>query len=69
MTQQQPIVPSLGRNHDYARVIQVIETTITRRGSGKDSSSQIRIITQYWSLDGDLLWEIDPCATSNGERE
>lgn len=57
---QPPIIPSLGRNHDYARVIQVIETRIERRGSGKDDSSPIRIITQYWSFDGELLAEVDP---------
>lgn len=57
---QPPIVPSLGRNHDYARVIQVVETTLERRGSGKDDSDPIRVITQYWSLDGELLAEVDP---------
>lgn len=53
------IVESLGRNHDYARVIQVIETTLERRGDGKDTP--IRLITQYWTLDGELLAEVDPC--------
>ena len=59
---QPTIVDSLGRNHDYARVIQVIETTLERRGTGKDADSPIRVITQYWSFDGDLLAEVDPCA-------
>lgn len=58
---QPPIVQSLGRNHDYARVIQVIETTLERRGTGKDESSPLRMITQYWSFDGELLAEVDPC--------
>ena len=43
-----------------ARVIQVIETHLLRRGSGKDSSDPIRIIRQYWTLDGKLLAEVDP---------
>ena len=43
---------------DTARVIQVIQTTLTRRGTGK--TSIIRVVTQYWSFDGQLLWEVDP---------
>lgn len=46
---------------DEAKVIQVIVTTLTRRGTGKDADSPIRIVTQYWSLDGELLAEVDPC--------
>jgi hypothetical protein len=57
---QPPIVKELGRNHDYARVIQVIETTLERRGSGKDESDPLRIVRQYWSLEGELLAEDDP---------
>jgi hypothetical protein len=45
---------------DNARVIAVIVTTLTRRGTGKDESP-IRIVTQYWSLDGEFLAEVDPC--------
>lgn len=45
---------------DHAKVIQVIETTLLRKGDGT-SNSPIRIITQYWSLDGKLMWEVDPC--------
>lgn len=47
-------------NGDCARLIEVIETTIARRGNGKDDP--IRIITQYWTLDGALLAEVDPAA-------
>lgn len=47
---------------DTARVIQVIETTILRRGEGKSASDPVRIIRQYWSLDGVLICEVDPCA-------
>jgi hypothetical protein len=43
-----------------AKVIQVIETKITTRGTGKDSSSPLRGVTQYWSFDGQLLAESDP---------
>ena len=62
---QPPIVPKLQRNHDYARVIQVVETTLERRGKGVEGDP-IRIITQYWSMDGDLLAEVDPCALTSG---
>jgi len=48
---------------DTAKVIQVIETTLTRRGNGKDTP--IRIVTEYWSLDGRLLVESDPCVKVN----
>lgn len=43
---------------DNARVIRVIETTLTRRGSGQEGNP-VRIVTQYWSLDGELLAERD----------
>jgi len=46
---------------DQARVIQVIETTLLRRGDGKTSETRIRLVTQYWSMDGHLLAEVDPC--------
>lgn len=42
------------------RVIQVIETDLLIRGTGKDASSPLRGIKQYWSLDGELLAEVDP---------
>jgi hypothetical protein len=45
---------------DIARVIEVIETSTLRRGKGTDESP-IRIVRQYWSLDGELLAEHDPC--------
>lgn len=46
---------------DVARVIQVIETTLQRRGTGTEASP-IRVVRQYWSLDGQLLAEVDPVA-------
>jgi hypothetical protein len=42
---------------DSARVIQVIETT-AMRGDGKETV--LRLVTQYWSLDSQLLAEKDP---------
>lgn len=44
-------------------VMQVIRTTNATRGNGRDTP--IRAITQYWSMDGDLLAEVDPCAVSD----
>lgn len=44
---------------DECKVIQVIETSILRRGKGV-IGDPIRVITQYWSLDGKLLAEVDP---------
>lgn len=41
-----------------AKVIQVIDTT-KRRGKGIDGDP-MRIIQQYWSLEGKLLAEVDP---------
>jgi hypothetical protein len=43
-------------------VMQVIRTTNLRRGDGT-VSSPIRAITQFWSMQGDLLAEVDPLAS------
>lgn len=43
---------------DKVRVLQVIETTLTRRGNGTDDP--IRVITEYWDMDGNKLAEVDP---------
>jgi len=45
---------------DIAEVIEVIKTTLTRRGDGTSEKSPIRVITQYWSKEGTLLAEHDP---------
>lgn len=42
-----------------ARVIQVIETTLDMRGKGVNGDP-VRRVTQYWTLDGKLLAEVDP---------
>ena len=43
-----------------ARRIEVIETTLSTKGKGDDKDDPIRVIRQYWSLDGELLAELDP---------
>ena len=48
-----------------ARLIEVIVTNLELRGNGKDDP--YRRITQYWSLDGKLLAEVDPVKTVEGE--
>lgn len=48
------------RGTDSAEVIQVIKTTAAR-GRGTESDP-CRIVTQYWSLVGELLAEHDPVA-------
>lgn len=39
-------------------ILKVIRTNLTTRGDGV--RNPIRIITQYWSLDGEMLFENDP---------
>ena len=46
------------RGTDKARVIKVIETKAAR-GNGVQNQP-CRIVTQYWSLSGDFLAELDP---------
>jgi hypothetical protein len=50
-----------------ARVIQVIETMDTRgKGTTEDV---IRNVMQYWSLEGKLLAENDPCPDGRARPE
>ncbi len=42
-----------------AEVIQVIRTTLLKRGSGKAPDDPLRGVVQFWSLDGRLLAEND----------
>jgi hypothetical protein len=58
-----------GRNFGQcAKVIKVIQTDLEVRGNGKDTP--LRIIRQYWSFEGDLLAEADPCAAvTEGARQ
>jgi hypothetical protein len=48
---------------DTVKVMQVIETQLVRHGDGT-KRSPIRIITQYWDMEGKLIFEIDPCAST-----
>lgn len=46
---------------DQAKLIEVIETSILRRGTGNAGDNDpIRVVTQYWTKDGQLLAEVDP---------
>ena len=48
-----------------AEVIQVIRTRIMLRGKGEPGSPYRRIV-QYWSLEGELLAEVDSFCESCG---
>lgn len=39
-------------------VIEVVRTTLVRRGRGVEGDP-VRRVTQYWTIDGDLLAEVD----------
>ena len=45
---------------DDVEVMRVIKTTLTKRGAGEAPDDPVREITQYWDMDGNLLWEEDP---------
>lgn len=47
------------RGTDSAQVIRVIETK-SLRGEGTEKD-MCRIVKQYWSFEGELLAENDPC--------
>lgn len=49
---------------DKVEVLQLIKTTLTRRGKGVEESP-IRIITQYWDFEGNLIFEVDPFLNEN----
>lgn len=48
------------------QVLTVIKTRLLRRGSGVEADDPIRIIEQWWDMDGRLLFQVD---TWNGEVE
>lgn len=54
------------RGVDSAKVISVIETK-SARGSGIPEQPA-RIVTEYWSLDGEKLAESDPISTQEDEQ-
>lgn len=41
-------------------VIPIIRTRLLRRGLGQREDDPVRIIHQYWMMDGTLLFEYDP---------
>jgi len=51
-----------------ARVLQVIETDIERRGSGV-APDPVRCVRQYWTFDGVLLAEVDPTSPAPGPAQ
>lgn len=51
---------------DCARLVTLIETTLLRRGNGTDDPA---VVTQYWTLDGVLLCEVDPSSFSSTNVE
>ena len=55
------------RGTDGARVVEVIETR-SLRGEGTENDL-CREVVQYWSFDGELLAENDPCSIKNETRE
>jgi hypothetical protein len=46
---------------DNAKLIEVIETSLIRRGKGTEADP-VRIVKQYWAKDGSLLAERDDYA-------
>lgn len=44
--------------HDV-QIKQVIITRLLRRGEGKDKSDPVRIVTQFWTMEGELICEFD----------
>lgn len=37
----------------------MIRTRLLRKGLGHDSSDPVRIVEQWWGMDGTLLFEVD----------
>lgn len=54
--------PLFHRGCDSAKLVVVIETK-TARGSGNLPEDPVRIVTEYWSVDGEKLAENDPIET------
>ena len=44
---------------ETVKVMSVIETKLLKRGTGIPADP-VRIVTQYWDMDGNLIFEIDP---------
>ena len=54
---REKVCVSFGAEKSVA-LIQVIRTELSKRGEGTEEDP-IRLIIQYWSLDGELLAEVD----------
>ena len=48
------------------QVVTLIRTTLARRGKGT-KEDPMRIITQYWTMDGELEFEVDPVKEQDDE--
>jgi hypothetical protein len=53
---------------DAVRVMEVVETTLTKRGKGVEDDP-VRCVRQYWSREGELLAEVDPCPALDREKK
>lgn len=49
-------------------VIKLIRTRLLRKGKGT-ADDPMRIITQYWTLEGLLLWEVDALEEMRAQQE
>lgn len=49
----------MAKAYQEVEVLQLICTKLLRLGNGTPDDP-IRIITQYWTMDGDLVFAIDP---------
>lgn len=47
-----------GGDMKQVEILQLIRTRLERRGNGK--TTPLRILEQYWDMEGNLVFEIDP---------
>jgi hypothetical protein len=52
---------------EQVEVITVIHTRLLRRGDG--DKTYIRVIDQYWNMQGELMWEVDPLGNNDKVAE
>ena len=53
---------------DTVEIVKLIKTTLLRRGNGTPENP-IRVITQYWDFDGEIILEQDPFNEQTGNFE
>lgn len=46
-------------SNNPVEVVTLIKTSLTRAGKGVESDP-VRVVTEYWDLEGNLVFEIDP---------